>query len=261
MTIRFFRPNKPPHPLGTNLADNFCGGIHACNHGDPLGEVNLHYGILHGGEDLRQRVESEGKKLVHVDHAFFERTDDLGSSNGYFRFSLGSQANAFVDTVEIDAPRLVTLQKRGLMRLEPKKAIKKNRLIVYQPPSEYMKAHFKLPPDFDNAWRANLRRKFPGMMVLTYLKGAKNEDFWDNVAVVASFNSALGFEAMRRGIDVVMTAPRTLWHFQPGDLNDGKWAEWRYKVFCCIAGRMWNFPEMRNGKALAHMKANGEIPA
>jgi hypothetical protein len=46
----------------------------------------------------------------------------------------------------------------------------------------------------------------------------------------------------------------------PGDLAELKWAERRFEAFCTIAGRMWNFQEMRNGKALEHMQRNGEIP-
>ncbi len=260
MSRKFFAPTNAPHQLGENLARNWMHGADYARHGDPLAEVNLHYGILHGGAEMYRKAQDEWKSYVHVDHAFFCRTEDLNGSGGYFRFSLNHQANEPKKTVEVDAPRFATLQKRGLLRLQPKKAIKKSRLIIYQPPSAFMVQHYALSPDFDGEWRATLRRMYPGMMVVTTQKSPKTDDFWDNVAVVASFNSGLGYEALRRGCEAVMTAPRTLWPYRTGDLNDGKWAAKRYETFCLIAGRMWNFKEMANGEALAHMKANGEVP-
>jgi len=258
--LKFFAPANPPHPLGDNLARNWMRGGFYASHGEPLADVNLHYGILHGGADLYRRAEAEGKDYVHVDHAFFGRTQDLASNDGYFRFALNGQANVIRRTVELDAPRLEVLQGRGLLRLEPKRAVKRSRLVIYQPPSDYMVQHYGLSPEFDGEWRATLRRLYPGMMVVTTQKSPKSEDFWENVSVVASFNSGLGFEALRRGCEVVMTAPKTLWPWRTGDLTEGKWAAKRYETFCLIAGRMWNFKEMKNGAALNHMALNGEIP-
>jgi len=260
MTIKFFAPSGAPHQLGENLARNWMHGEHYARHGDPLAEINLHYGILYGGAEMYRKAEEEWKSYVHVDHAFFGRTEDLNSRDGYFRFSLNHQANERKLTVEYDSRRLAALQKKGLLKLEPKRAIKKSRLVIYQPPSAYMVQHYGLSPDFDGEWRATLRRLYPGMMVVTTQKSPKTDDFWENVAVVASFNSGLGYEALRKGCEVVMTAPRTLWPWKTGDLTDGKWGERRYETFCLIAGRMWNFKEMANGEALEHMKGNGEIP-
>jgi hypothetical protein len=261
MILKFFAPTNAPHPLGDNLARNWCRGGFYAKHGEPLADVNLHYGILHGGTEMHLLAKAQNKHFVHVDHAFFGRTEDLASEDGYFRFALNGQANEIRKTAAFDADRLALLQARGLLKLEAKRPIKKNKMIVYQPPSAHMVAYYRLPDDFDGEWRATLRRMYPGMMVLTTQKSPKTEDFWENVAVVASFNSALGFEALRRGCEAVMTAPKTLWPYTPNDVNDGKWAERRYEMFCEIAGRMWNFREMRRGDALRHMNGNGEIPS
>lgn len=260
MTIKFFAPTNAPHPLGENLAHNWMHGAHYAKHGDELAEFNLHYGILHGGAEMYRKAESEWKSYVHVDHAFFGRTNDLASRDGYFRFSLNHQANERKLTVEYDAKRLETLQKRKLMKLEPKRALKKRNLVIYQPPSTFMVDHYGLAADFDGVWRSKLRTMFPGMMVITSHKSPKTDDFWENVAVVASFNSGLGYEALRLGCEAIMTAPRTLWPWKTGELSDYDWAQRRYETFCLIAGRMWNFKEMANGEALEHMKGNGEIP-
>jgi hypothetical protein len=269
MDIKFFAPTKAPHPLGENLARNFCKGEYLAAHGEPLARVNLHYGILYGGAEMHEKARQEGKHFVHVDHAFFGRNEDLWKEQGYFRFSLDHQSNGQRHTLEIDRPRLAALQSRGLLKLEPRQNLQKRQLIVYQPPSHFMVEYFKLPADFDAGWRAEIRTRFPGMMVVTLHKSPKDETFWENTAIVASFNSGLGFEALRRGKEAIMTAPHaiqrhgvpsTLWPYMPGDLTDLKWAERRFEAFCTIAGRMWNFQEMRNGKALEHMQRNGEIP-
>jgi hypothetical protein len=209
---------------------------------------------------MHEKARQEGKNFVHVDHAFFGRNEDLWKEQGYFRFSLNHQSNGQVYSKEIDQPRLAALQSRGLLKLEPRQNLQKRQIIVYQPPSHFMVEYFKLPADFDAKWRAEIRTRFPGMMVVTLHKSPKDETFWENTAIVASFNSGLGFEALRRGKEAIMTAPRTLWPYMPGDLAELKWAERRFEAFCTIAGRMWNFQEMRNGKALEHMQRNGEIP-
>ena len=260
MDIKFFAPTKAPHPLGENLARNFCKGEYLATHGEPLARINLHYGILYGGAEMHEKARQEGKNFVHVDHAFFGRNEDLWKEQGYFRFSLNHQSNGQVYSKEIDQPRLAALQSRGLLKLEPRQNLQKRQIIVYQPPSHFMVEYFKLPADFDAKWRAEIRTRFPGMMVVTLHKSPKDETFWENTAIVASFNSGLGFEALRRGKEAIMTAPRTLWPYMPGDLAELKWAERRFEAFCTIAGRMWNFQEMRNGKALEHMWRNGEIP-
>lgn len=251
----FWGPIAAPHPLGTNIARAFYGTFYMPNDGRrELADVNLHYGILHGGKELHDRCKAKKAHFVHVDHGFWGRTKDLNSDqDGFFRFSLDSQANILRrPPSEQDRDRLKLFENSGLLSLRPRQ--KGGKWVVYQQPSQFMRDYWGLKPDFDGVVLSALRRKHT--FVRLHNKGSKL-DFTD-VKLFVSFNSAAGIRALELGVDAMMSWPVTVWPFE--DLSDRDFEDRRREMFAYMAGRTFSFPEMRDGTAFFHMARNGEIP-
>jgi hypothetical protein len=263
MTVRKFWMPGPtaPHPLGSLIARNFFG-TSVARPGDHLGDVNLHYGILHGGADLYDRCIEQRVHFVHVDHGFWDRNKDLGKFQGSFRFSLDSQAQRFRKPGLRDRARLALLVKNGLVNLGSEilhPAFADRKTILYQPPSPYMRAYYGLPESFDAEWLEPLRKSFPDGEVKTFHKGgAELEKALGECAIYVSFNSAAGIRALERGIPAIMTAPETCWPHRGHD-SALEFLEDRTELFACLAGRCFSAEEIADGTAFFHMAANGEI--
>jgi hypothetical protein len=264
MTVRKFWMPGPtaPHPLGSLIARNFFGTAVA-RPGDPLGDVNLHYGILHGGAELYDRCIEQGVHFVHVDHGFWDRNRDLGKFQGSFRFSLNSQAQQFRTPGLRDRARLALLEKNGVVNLgfeilHP--GFGNRKTILYQPPSPYMRAYYRLPENFDAEWIERLKNAYPdGEIKHLHKGGAELEKALDECAIYVSFNSAAGIRALERGIPALMTWGSSCWP-NLGHDSARHFLEARDDLFACLAGRCFSAHEIADGTAFFHMAANGEIP-
>lgn len=261
--IVFWIPDNAPHPLGENLARAFCAEGRAelgflADKKAPLGDVNLCYGILYGGAELHARCRAEKKDFVHVDHAFWGRTDDLFSKfKGHFRFSLNSQANIVHGLLtRDDYDRFRAFQTQGLLELQPRR---RGGAIYYQPPSTHMVNYWRLKPDFNDVCIMALRRKYPETPVKVFLKGEKLSKIWDDCDTFVSFNSAAGFRALEVGRDAMMSWPINVWPHERG-LPDELWDSRRRIAFAWMSGRTFSFDEIGNGEAMFTMARNGEIP-
>jgi len=260
MIRKFWVPTNPPHKLGEHLAKNFFGTELAPDPNAELGDTNIHYGILHGGEKLYERCKAAGKNYVHVDHGFWGRTDDLNSTKGHFRFSLNSQANILSKLSNgVDHDRLVSFMKKGLVDLGRKRLPRSDKkLILFQPPSIHMRNYWKLKEDFNTQVLKALRSKYPNPVV-TVEKGSKKPPE-DQVWMSVSFNSASLFDALARGQEAMSCWHVSPWPFESPDLDDVQWHECRHELFSYMAGRTFDFEEMQTGRALFDMLNNGEIP-
>lgn len=263
LPIKFFAPKKSaPHPLGDNLARAMMGTVYVppeFHDGEPLGRTNLHYGILHGGTEHQERCKREDKLYVHVDHGFWGRTNDLGAKKGWFRFQLLSQASWMMrPPIPADHERLKAIKDRKLVDLQPRR--KTGTRIFYQPPSPFMREHWKLGPDFDGDALAHLRKQYPGLPVTVYEKGGNLAKALADCRLFVSFNSTAGYRALELGIDAVMTSPMTLWPYESMDLSDQDFADRREVMFAYMAGRCFEWGELEDGTAIFHMGRNGEIP-
>lgn len=259
--VRLFHVPGPeaPHPLGRNIAHSFFGT--AVARFGMIGDVNLHYGILYGGQELHERCKREGKTFVHVDHGFFWRTNDLFSKKGYFRFAKNSQASRHGSPTPRDKLRFESLVKANIIKMFPLSQPPggRGKFVLYQPPSAHMRAYWKLPADFDEVQLSSLRNEYPDLPVKIYGKGSGilGEALVD-CELFVSFNSAAGFFALEMGVMTESTAPVSWWPHKGLDRAD--FEEARRTAFAYAAGRTFNFEEMASGEAFYHMLSNGEIP-
>jgi len=248
--IKFFSPQDTARNRGRLMAQSFTGAQFA-EHGDELGDVNLHYGILHGGAELYDRCVGAGKTWVHADYGFIGERPDVNSDNGFFRFSRNSQA-PWMGMCKPDHKRLESLISAGHVSFRKPKPLSNNPRALYIPPSKHMKKFYRLPRHFDVYWlHVTAQHGAANIYAPEYVK-PNDLDAFD---VVVSFNSALGFKALEMGIPVIMTAPETI--FPWGAVVESSTFELiRYESFSVAAACHWNFAEMRSGEALEAMKAN-----
>jgi hypothetical protein len=248
--------------MGLILAQNFFG----TTLGSPtqgLGDVNLHYGILHGGAELYERCRKADVDFVHVDHGFWNRNTDLNKAQGSFRFSLNSQAQLYKEPKAADWSRMVQAHKDGHITLGREvlhPSFENRRIFYYQPPSPFMRAYYKLPDDFDAERVKILMADFPEYEIRLWEKGSGDLDrALNDCACFVSFNSAAGIRALDRGIPAIMTAPETFW---TNDKLESRldFIGRRDRLFASLAGRCFDISEMKDGTAIFHMLANGEIP-
>ena len=251
-----------PHRMGLILAQNFFGTqLGSATEG--LGDVNLHYGILHGGAELYERCRQAGVDFVHVDHGFWNRNTDLNKAQGSFRFSLNSQAQKFKEPKSADWSRLMQAGKDGFVTLGQElmhPGFENRRVVYYQPPSPFMRAYYNLPVTFDDHWTRKLYSLYPDFVLKVWDKGGGDlEKALHDCCLFASFNSAAGIRALDRGIPAIMTAPETCWEHDPKE-SRVDFIGRRNLLFASLAGRCFSIEEMKNGTAIFHMLANGEIP-
>lgn len=250
--IKFFCPKPTAKNRGRLMAQSFTGAIPA-EHGEPLGDVNMHYGILHGGSDLYQQCNLSKKTWVHSDYGFIGERPDIDSDNGFFRFSRNSQA-PWLGMCRPDYDRLILLQDLGHIALKDPNHCGGFKTALYLSPSGHMRAFYNLPDNFDEYWQA-VAKTYCSKLVINPEVKATDLDQFD---LVMSFNSALGYKALERGIQAIMTAPQSLWPW--GVIrNSARFIAARYYTFALAASCHWNFAEMRSGKALEAMKRTGVI--
>jgi len=261
MTLIFWYPDSAPHDLGENLARAF-GDAKPLSElaKGALGDVNLCYGILRGGEELHRLCRLMNKDFIHVDHGFWGRTGNLNSvKEGYFRFSLNSQVQRQVRApTPKDFVRAELLVARGLFNLQARRGWRETDTILYQPPSSYMAAYYGLPGDFDAKQIAKLNADFPNAPVRQILKGERGVG--SEVGMFVSFNSAAGLHALELGLEVRNTWVDSLWSNGMAALPDEDWKHSRSVLFCYLAGRTFDFIELRTGLAYEHMLDNQTIP-
>lgn len=249
--IKFFCPKPTAKNRGRLMAQSFTGAIPA-EHGGPLGDVNMHYGILHGGSDLYQQCNLLQKAWVHADYGFIGERPDIDSDNGFFRFSRNSQA-PWLGMCKPYWERLERLQSSGDINFKP---FSRNALVkgLYLSPSVYMRVFYNLPDNFDDYWQSVARSYCSQLMI----DPGVDEKHLEKFDLVVSFNSALGYKAIEYGIQAIMTAPQSLWPW--GVIRDqSRFETARRHCFGAAASCHWNFPEMRSGEALEAMRRTGVI--
>lgn len=261
--LRFFVPQGAPHQTGEALASAFFGAEPARHvwldwgvvpRGESLAVNNMHYGILYGGEQLAALCDEAGRNWIHVDHGHFDRSSSPTALDGYYRFSSGSQANRFRTPTTRDALRFRQLMDRGVFKLLPPISFDRSRFIAYQPPSQFMRDYYRLPPDFDVMWMRRAQDLAPDCEIKVVPKGAKDNAFYQSIGGFVSFNSTVAVECLQRGIPIMMTTATSWW-----DKEFTYAGREREVALAYLAGRNFMVKEMESGLALFHMIENGEI--
>lgn len=149
-------------------------------------DCHLAYGILRGTSEVFKQAAAKGKFWFNFDRGYFKPSH----FDGYYRVSLnGTQQTVGLDKLEPDYDRLDAL---GVEILPPKTS---GKCLVYCPPTEPVKQFFEInthPMKSDDKIR--IRDK-------STLRPLQSD--LDNASGVITFNSSVGWEALRQGIRVI----------------------------------------------------------
>lgn len=187
---------------GHKIADTVASAIYAgfcrsdCNAFPPL-DTHLHldmvnsfdchigYGILRGMDDVFRACKKSGKTYFNIDRGYWKP----GHYDGYYRVSLcGTQQTTF-NGLEPDYARLDNLGI-DILRGESRR---QGRKTLVCPPTDYVESFF-------GKWKPHITGD-----ILVRPKGCDlplQHDL-DQCNKVITFNSSVGWEALRQGIEVI----------------------------------------------------------
>lgn len=200
MKICVWRPH-PKHEIAAIVADAVLEGLAAS--GNPAmiyldadevipddADIHIGYGILRGIGDVMKECQQKGKPFFHIDRGYWKP----GHYDGYYRISLcGTQQTIGLDKLEPDYERLDKLEVEILPE------VKREGAALICPPTDYVADWLGLKL---GAWGMPTEI---GESVIEYRhKGTITplQTSLDRVAKVITFNSSVGWEALRQGIPV-----------------------------------------------------------
>ena len=229
---------------GHEIADTVAYAIAegACIHTDKLNDdfikqfdVHIGYGILRGMDKVFRACGKADKPWFNIDRGYWKP----GHFDGYYRVSLcGTQQTS--DWPDPDWGRWKSL---GL-EIEPM-AVRDGYTLVC-PPTDAVETFFGFPKNM-NVPYGTLK---PDHKYMLRPKGTKDPIDWDSVGKVITFNSSVGWEALRRGIPVVSDPTHSIvgaWQVRHG-------TDKREELFATMAALQLTIDEMRQGKLLPLLK-------
>lgn len=150
-------------------------------------DIHIGYGILRNMDKVYRAAQAAGKPFICLDKGYWKP----GHFDGYYRISLNStQQTTCLDKLEPDYERWDRLG----IKILPFKERRGNNLVV--PPTDYVQSFFGL---------SSMPQPWPGDPIYIRYKTATNplQEDLDHAARVITFNSSVGWEALRQGIPVV----------------------------------------------------------
>lgn len=244
---------------GHEIADSVAASVYAglckseCNAFPPLDtdlhllsveefDIHIGYGILRGMDHVFRECQRLGKPFIHLDKGYWKP----GHYNGYYRLSLkGTQQTFGLDKIEPDYKRLDDLgvdilpsndrEKRPLI-CEPTPVVE---MFFGSTPQDWWLKQCYTNPDFDDVF---INRPKDCERPL-------QQDL-DRCSKVITFNSSVGWEALRQGIEVVSDADYSIVGSYQKLIDSPlhQSYEQRRKLFAIQAGLQLTLDEVRQGK-------------
>lgn len=165
--------------------------VYLCHTGDfnaakPC-DIHIGYGILRGMDEVFRQCDRFGKPWLNIDRGYWKPSHYVG----YYRVSLrGTQQTLGLDKLDPDYERWDALKLPILTRLHD---ISKPILLCQ--PTEHVCSFFNIRP-------ADLPRN-PGLIVRRKDAAEPLQKELDKCSMVRTFNSSVGWEALRQGIPVI----------------------------------------------------------
>lgn len=232
---------------GHEIADTIAEVIHVSDmHGTDLHSTNsigavdfakydahIAYGILRGTDEVFKRASANGKPWFNIDRGYWKPNH----YDGYYRVSLcGTQQTFGLDKLEPDYARWDAL---GLEILPVKE---RNGYVLVCPPTEHAQAFF--PP-------SSMPRCWPNEMEYVRYKNSVESlqlDL-DKSKRVVTFNSSVGWEALRQGIPVISDPTHSIvgayQKLVDKSIHDD--SNERRRLFAIMAGLQLTLEEIRSG--------------
>lgn len=249
---------------GHEIADRVAGAIkeglpnakifHASESGhdkrdDIFREYDIHiaYGILRGCEEISRRADKFGKTWFNVDRGYF----NPGHFDGYYRISLGgTQHTTNLDKIIPDYKRLEQLR----IKCSQPTSLNYNAHTLIVPPTEHVAKFFGYD---SHKWMTEIYEQFGD---IKYIIRRKSEHIpldeqLANCLRVVTFNSSIGWEALRRRIPVYSDVTHSIvGAYQKStlqslhlDVNE------TYKLFATMCSLQLTLSEIKDGKLCSLM--------
>lgn len=203
-------------------------------------DVQVIYGILRGASEVFKLAQAMGKPYVCIDRGYWKP----GHYEGYYRISLnGTQQTTGLDKFEPDYERwdrlrLEIFDRPQRLEREP------DHYDLYCPPTEYVSKHFNemhwLHENVDSGRKYKIRHK-----------GSEEQINWSEVRVVHTFNSSVGWEALRQGIPVFSDENHSFvgaYKKQVDKMPHMMDIESRRRLFAVQCGLQLTLEEVKSGK-------------
>lgn len=203
-----------------------------------IGDINIGYGILRGMDNVFRACQKAGKPFIHIDKGYWKP----GHFDGYYRISLnGTQQTFGLDQLKPDYERW---EKLGVEVL-PERNNGWRDLVC--PPTPHV-------ADFFGSYNLNVYN-WCGNSNKAQIIRTKNsikplQDDLDECGSVTTFNSSVGWEALRQGIPVVSDATHSILGAYDKLMDFGWQKDYdaRRWFFAVQAGLQLTLDEMRQGK-------------
>lgn len=225
-------------------------------HPESFDEFDLHigYGILRGVDKVFSACGAFGKPWIHIDKGYWKP----GHYNGYYRVSLcGTQQTKWLDKLEPDYPRWDKLGIEILPGREPEAWVRECRPIhmdeprwqsLICPPTKPVRDFFHLGDTYLGPAEA---KDYTGRPVIFREKNCVRslQKDLDNVHHVATFNSSVGWEALRQGIPVTSDPTHSIVGAYEKLIDKPLHLDYdeRRKLFAIQAGLQLSLDEIRSG--------------
>lgn len=191
-------------------------------------DCHIAYGILRGTSDVFRHADAQCLPWFNADRGYFSPAH----YDGYYRLSFrGTQAKW-----HIDGPK-----RQHSLELEPWQT-KLGRVMIC-PPTEHVRQFYKYPYQFAASYDSH---KYNGHFYR--FKGDASPIDWNEIAHVITFNSSLGWEALRRGIPVISDPLHSVVGSYQATKSIDTWD--RDELFNFMAGHDFTLPELERGQAL-----------
>lgn len=199
-------------------------------------DLHIGYGILRGMDKVFDACGAAGKPWIHLDKGYWKP----GHYDGYYRISLrGTQQTFGLDKLTPDYERL---EKLGISILPPKKT---GGVTLVCPPTEPVYSFF----NEDRFKWSNAGLRWMDETYRVREKWATSPIDWDECRKIITFNSSVGWEALRQGIPVISDPQHSIvGAYQK--LVDGPLyldIEARRRLFALMASLQLTLEEIRSG--------------
>ncbi len=206
-------------------------------------DIHIAYGILRGTTEVFREAGKAGKSWFNIDKGYWKP----GHYDGYYRVSLrGTQQTFGFDKLVPDYERWDSL---GIEVL-PDKKVPKDHFIAC-PPTDYVCKFFGCDNWFSEKFPFYHSRQPP--FVYKRAKGSSiplQEVFDKSLGTVATFNSSVGWEALRQGIPVVSDPTHSIVGAYQKLIDKPLHTDTHLTraLFSVMAGLQLTLDEMRQGK-------------
>lgn len=236
------RGNNLVHSFGSSIAD--CAELHHTDeiiNGLPNADIHIGYGILRGMDEVFRACDKAGKPWFHIDKGYWKP----GHYDGYYRISLrGTQQTFGLDRLKPDYERWDAFGLSINTKLPTERRLTQLRLVC--PPTDYVAAFFGTDERYWSTMNAGntseylFRRKDCDRPLQQDLNATKE---------VITFNSSVGWEALRQGIPVVSDPDHSIVgaYQKMLDIDLSKDSNERRKFFAIQAGLQLRLDEFKSG--------------